>query len=334
MSERLETLSYGSIGLDAPDNFDEYVDFTRNYRFSRVDDLPFRARADFWRLDNLSVTEQVIGGNIADRPDDLRLATPADHYTVLAIFDGRIDYRSDTKAMTCASGDVALLDYRRAFRLVTPSPGQHSATVSLPRAVLQDRLGPVSIEGRFPRTAETRMLLDFVRTLVGQLPDMAVASTRPIASVVRHLLLLALQSGEPGSATPSNGDARARAVAYIRARPPGTLAIAPMIDALGTTRATLYRLFRQDGGVLAYDRRRRLRLLHQDLCEAPRSVSLRELGARHGFDDLPALARLFRACFGHSMSKVRDHLPVDQTSRTNIDTLRRYRDAVEGLSRV
>jgi AraC-like DNA-binding protein len=111
------------------------------------------------------------------------------------------------------------------------------------------------------------------------------------------------------------------------------LDVARMIEALGTTRSTLYRLFREDGGVAAYDRRRRLRQLHRALADPLDHRTLAEIGYDHGFADAPHLARQFRRTFGYSMSALRAQLAQHPrgdalAGRSAVD---RYREAVADL---
>lgn len=105
-----------------------------------------------------------------------------------------------------------------------------------------------------------------------------------------------------------------------------------MTQALGVSRAQLYRLFKADGGVRRYDQNRRFGLLHQALIEAPHDTPIGVLGARFGFFDLSALSRLFRRRYGHSMSAVRAHLGAVSAVPVEAPPLRRFRDAFEGLS--
>lgn len=83
---------------------------------------------------------------------------------------------------------------------------------------------------------------------------------------------------------------------------PGTLSITALLNDLDLTRSAVYCLFRNDGGVLAYDRLRRLRQLHRELADQLTRASIADLGAQYGFIDRTHLARFFRTTFGYSMT--------------------------------
>lgn len=325
-SDVVGTASYGDDAPDAPDNFDEYFTFTNLFRFSRAGPPPFRARGSFWTIGDLVVTEHRMGAVHAQRGSGELVSAPADHLTMMTLFDGTLTHIAKDR-VTATAGDVLLIDYARPFDYRTD--GHSGATVSMPRAMIEDRLGAIGTHGLLPATAETRLFAGFLKTLVRQLPALSQESAAPIAAVTLRLILTALG---PEAALPVPGSVRARAHAYLDAQPPGSADVARMASALGLSRSKLYRLFGADGGVRAYDRRRRLRLLHLALLEEPRDTPLGTLGARFGFMDLSSLARQFRAQFGHSMSEVRDHLPPVTAPGAATAPLDSFRRAFQALS--
>lgn len=115
--------------------------------------------------------------------------------------------------------------------------------------ILDDDGGPLALHGRRPRTADTRMLADIVRTLVRQLPDVAVESAAPAATILRRLILLAPRG--PQEVVDARLQADRGALADIKQQPAGRLDVAAMIDDLSLMRTTLYRLFKADGCVCA-----------------------------------------------------------------------------------
>jgi AraC-like DNA-binding protein len=122
----------------------------------------------------------------------------------------------------------------------------------------------------------------------------------------------------------------ASAKAYVAAQPPGTLSVAGITAALGISRSVVYRLFEREGGLLAYDRMRRLRAAHRAMSNPLNTSTLVELAARYGFRDQAALLRSFRKAFGSSPSELRQRharaaLPTDRTPTDDI------RMAIEGI---
>jgi AraC-like DNA-binding protein len=212
---------------------------------------------------------------------------------------------------------------------------QRTIAISISTSFLEAAAGRVEAHGRLRRTPETRLFVSFMGSLIQQLPHAQMASVPALSRILRDLLANAVMSvasaQAPSEGPPPNLLARARG--YIDAQPAGELDVARMVEALGTTRSSLYRLFREDGGIAAYDRRRRLRRLHRALADPLDHRTLAEIGYDHGFADAPHLARQFRRTFGYSMSALRAQLAQRPqgdalTGRSAVD---RYREAVADL---
>ncbi|WP_426688760.1 helix-turn-helix domain-containing protein [Rhodanobacter ginsengiterrae] len=154
----------------------------------------------------------------------------------------------------------------------------------------------------------------------------------PCRMLTQHLLhlLLTLPDIEPGHA----GTAASATLAVVRGclraetrqrdRPPWAetlhVRIREHIDAqlgdheLGAavlqrrfhvSRAQLYRMFADSGGVQHYIRERRVEAVHRDLREQPdRNIS--DLAFRHGFSSERQFQRAFRARYGRTASEVRE----------------------------
>lgn len=321
----VETISYGSETCDGEDHFDEYFTFTNLFTFSRIAPPPFHARGQFWDLGSVVVTEHVMGPVHAYRGPSQHAIAPADHVTLMVMFDGSLNHEAETIA-TARSGDVLLFDYSRVFDY--RSHGHAGATINLPRALIENRHGPLAGHGVLPASPQTRLFGDLVRSLIRELPMVETGNVPAVATLSTQMVLTVLADHAP---PPAPGSVRSRAHAYVEQQPPGTLDAARMAAALGLSRSKLYRLFESDGGVYAYDRRRRLQLLHFALLEEPRSTPLGTLGARYGFLEGTSLARQFRAQFGYSMSEVRDHLGRHRFPTAAVAPLERFRRAFETL---
>ncbi len=118
---------------------------------------------------------------------------------------------------------------------------------------------------------------------------------------------------------------------YVAAQPPGTLSVAGITAALGISRSVVYRLFERDGGLLAYDRMRRLRAVHRAMSNPLNGSTLVELAARYGFRDQAALSRSFRKAFGTTPSEL-SHAstsPLPATPDSVPDHIRRALDSID-----
>ena len=293
--------------LPEAEQFDAWARFTVNSRVTRPGSGPYAARASFWNLNGMLVSVQALDAMTMTRDDAMLRASVSDHFLIVIPIEGDSHFTDEAVEQAVQPGDVLVVDLNRTA--ICACGPQTTVGISLARAFLEERAGRVDIQGVLPPTPEARIFASFMRTLVEQLPATSAASTGALSRIVRDLLANALATAVPGSATsPGARSARVRVKAYIESQPPGSLNVASMQQALGMTRSSLYRLFKADGGMLAFDRRRRLRLLHQAIADPLDRRSFGELGFQLGFADPAHLARLFRQAFGYSMSELRDQL--------------------------
>ena len=163
---------------------------------------------------------------------------------------------------------------------------------------------------------------------------MQVTSALPMARVVRDLLANALTGLPPRPAAIESGlPIRHRVRAYIEREPPGTLSLDRVCQSLGLTRSSLSRAFKVDGGVLAYDRRRRLIALHARLTDPTEARSVSELGYAYGFAEKTHLSRVFREAFGYSPTELRRNATSQAPASAAPGSLQEtYKRALRGLS--
>lgn len=304
----IATHRFDSALLPAAEQFDAWARFTVNSRVTRPGPAtaPFFAEAAFWNLNGMVVSRQALDPMTMTRDAEYLRASVADHFLIVIPIEGDSRFTAEDLDQTVAPGDVLVVDLNRLGACATGP--QTSVGISLSRPFLEERAGLVGAHGVLPPTPETRLFASFMQTLTEQLPAASSASVEPLSRIVRDLLANAINVAAPGGASPSGVSARVRAKAYIERQPPGALDAQAMQQALGMTRSSLYRLFKGDGGLLAYDRRRRLRLLHRAIADPLDHRSFGELGYAMGFPDPAHLARLFRQAFGYSMSELRDEL--------------------------
>lgn len=308
-SQILETHAFESAVLPPEEQFLAWTRFTAHSEVSRPGEGPFHVSARFWRLDGLLVSAQTVDPFAMDRNAAYLSTTAASHFMVVVPRDGVSRFTAPGLDQECRAGDVILANLRMLGRCDN-FDRQQTIAISIATSFLEAAAGRVAAHGRLRRSPETRLFAAFMASLVQQLPFTPQAAAASLSRILRDLLANAVRSATPdepvsGGRTPSLG---ARARAYIDAQPAGELDVDRMVRELGTTRSTLYRLFREDGGVAAYDRLRRLRRLHRAVADPLDRRSLTELGGDHGFPDPPHLARLFRRTFGYSMTELRAQL--------------------------
>ena len=85
-----------------------------------------------------------------------------------------------------------------------------------------------------------------------------------------------------------------------------SVGVESLCEVFHCSRATVYRLFKAEGGVQTYVREQRLNRCYQDLQKSPPSSrkTISEIASKWGFSDAAAFSRLFRKRYGMSPSDV------------------------------
>ncbi len=301
----LPTFVFDASDLPEAEQFPAFAAHVANSRASRpVDSGPFLAKVRFWVMEPLLISEHRLGAFSFERDAAMVRATPADHYQLVVVLDGTLRFARPGGDLLVEAGGASLTDLRRPETMhASPNRG---IQIQIARWFLDEALAPVDVHGPLPRTPAVKVLVDFVTALTTQLPEMPLTSALPMARVIRDLLANAL-SGMPPRPGPADGHVpvRQKVRGYIEAQPPGQLDLHRMCQTLGVSRASLARAFKADGGVLAYDRRRRLLALHNRLSDASETRGVAELGYAYGFSEKTHLSRVFRQMFGYAPTEVR-----------------------------
>ena len=301
----LPTFVFDASALPEAEQFAAFAAHVANSRATRpVESGPFLAKVRFWMMDPLLISEHRLGAFSFQRDEAMVRTTPADHYSLVVLMDGTMRFPRPGGDLLVEAGGASLTDLTRPETMHASQ--NHTIQIQIARWFLDEALPPVDVHGPLPRTPAVRVLVDFVAALATQLPEMPAASALPMARVIRDLLANAL-SGMPQRPGPADGHqpVRQKVRSYIEAQAPGQLDLGRLCQALGVSRPSLARAFKADGGVLAYDRRRRLLALHSRLSDATEARGVAELGYAYGFAEKTHLSRAFRQAFGYAPSEVR-----------------------------
>lgn len=302
----LPTFAFDASELPDDEQFAAFAAHVANSRCTRPagDGGAFLAKVRFWMMDPLLISDHRLGAFSFERDAAMVRATPADHYSLVVLLDGTMRFPRPGGDLVVEAGGASLTDLTRPETM--HATANHTIQIQIARWFLDEALAPVDVHGPLPQTPAVKVLVDFVAALARQLPEMPATSARPMARVVRDLLAAAL-AGMPPRPDPTGGrqPVRQKVRRYIEAQPMGRLDLDHLCQTLGLSRASLGRAFKGDGGVLAYDRRRRLLALHSRLSDAAETRGVAELGYAYGFPDKAHLSRVFREAFGYAPSEVR-----------------------------
>lgn len=299
------------IGDLAPgDRFAAFAQLVKNSTLTRRAGGPFHVHARFWHLGAILISEHRFDAVAFNRTLADASAHGSDHYSITMLIDGECTFHCGNESRTLSPGHVSFSDFTMPERIETTA--QHSITIQIARPVLDRAVPPIAARGPLPASPELRMLFSFCRTLVDLLPGMKTSNALRMAGIVTDLLAAALVDLPTNDEDAVGNRVRDRVIVYIAAQVPGSVTVAALCDKLHLTRSSLFRAFKRDGGILAYDRRRRLHALHQSLTDPKERRSVAELGFINGFRDKAHLSRLFRATFGYSASELRNHPAIAQ----------------------
>lgn len=301
----LPTFAFDTSELPEAEQFGAFAAHVANSRCTRpVEGGPFRAKVRFWMMDPLLISHHWLDAFSFTRDETMVRATPADHYSLVVLLEGTLRFPRPGGDILVEAGGASLTDLTRPETM--HATAHQGVQIQIARWFLDEALPPVDVHGPLPRTPAVKVLVDFVAALVPQLPEMPATSAAPMARVIRDLLATAL-SGMPPRPDPADGrqPVRQKVRRYIESQPMGQLDLELLCRTLGISRASLGRAFKAEGGVLAYDRRRRLLALHSRLADRAETRGVAELGYAYGFPDKAHLSRVFREAFGYPPSEVR-----------------------------
>lgn len=329
----LPTFAFDASDLPEDEQFAAFAAHVANSRATRpVDGGAFLAQVRFWLMEPLLISEHQLGAFSFERDEAMVRATPADHYSLVVLLEGTMRFPRPGGELVVDAGGASLTDLTRPETM--HATANRTIQVQIARWFLDEALPPVDVHGPLPQTPAVRVLVDFIAALAPQLPLLPATSAAPMARVIRDLLANAL-SGMPPRSDSAEGrqPVRQKVRRYIESQPIGRLDLDQMCQALGLSRASLARAFKADGGVLAYDRRRRLLALHSRLSDASEPRGVAELGYAYGFPDKAHLSRVFRGAFGYSPSEVRRQLAGVMPHVAEPGSLAEtYKSALRGLS--
>ncbi|MBX3594673.1 helix-turn-helix domain-containing protein [Sphingomonas sp.] len=269
---------------------------------------PFSANAIYVPLGTVVAAQSEMSSQTWQRTAAMARADGVDLLSVNIRTRGGAVGEADGTAF-CGAGDTVILsDLSRP--MVHVSEASQTALLLVPRVRAEAVVGPVrALHGAVLSGPGATLLRDSMRTLFAHVEHMSAADGDRMAGVMLDLLGVAVSmNGRPVMVTTAAVDraTRQHAEAMIEAElASARLGIARLCRRLGVSRSTLYRVFRDEGGVVAYIRDRRLARVHVLLGDASVREPVGTLAEAWGFCDAPHFGRLFRARYGMSPGEYR-----------------------------
>ncbi len=268
----------------------------------------FHADLRATHLGCLVMTEADMSAQRFERSRRMVAATGTDHIYVVLYSEGGSAGTADGRDYRVRAGDISFLDLSRPRE--TRSDAFRNVTLVIPRALLEEQGADVDamhglvLKRDLPLTA---MLAAHLRALVlhARRLSLAEAETMGMATVALIASLTGRGTAGAGRVPPSP---RRQMTRFIDANlgDPG-LGPARLMAEFGVSRAALYRMFDQEGGVAEVIRMRRLAEAAMTLGSAggaERRIS--EVARRLGFADVSGFSRAFRARYGIAPTEARN----------------------------
>ncbi len=232
----------------------------------------------------------------------------ADHVLLQVFLRGRNSGINGDAAFVEEAGGVFAVNL--GYETDATSSGADTMSLVLPRDWLAEQLpslrdasGPVFAKG----SMAARLFTDFMLSLRRNLPNATVADA-PVISRTLVGLLGSLLSQDDAAATDAQTGAFLALQRYIDDNLGNLeLDVQNLCAHFRMSRATLFRLFKDHGGVRNYIQRRRLMACFRAL-SAPQQAErlIYDVGLDYGFTNPSHLSTLFRQHFGMSPREVRE----------------------------
>ena len=261
----------------------------------------FRVRLERWRLDRVVLHERHLNDVRHIRTDAHVGADGVDHFVIHIVRSGSYQVDAGRGLVRVPPASLILVDMAQPMQ--SRSKDAHILTVSMARSLVTEALGSIrGLHGRVRGGDRVALFVDFAVALTGRVnalpPDMVRGTTRALIALFSAAAgdLVEHERLEASEADAARLD-RARGTIEQRLGDP-LFGPDALVAASGLSRATLYRLFRLEGGLMAYIQRRRLDQVRVALSRRSEKRSLATIAGDSGFLSESHCSRQFLSAFG------------------------------------
>lgn len=330
--------------------------FEPGERFARYSDLysigadtvalgsPVSAEIVARRLGRLLLFERRLAGLGAERLAARVRSNQFDHFTLQLNLAGEFHGEGPHGFRAVRPGEILLLDMAKPMR--TRMPDTHLLTLTLARAVLEAAGAAVDeLHGLIIPAADAQALTRFLLNAAGRAEASWVGEKRSADEHLAGLLgstLATLGLAKPPADLASAEAKLQLAQSFIRDHLyEETLSPERVARAAHLSRATLYRLFEDVGGVRKYIQSQRLARLRRSLSNPSDQQSVAALAHDAGFASEHHASRSFKQEFGLPPAQFRREMRLsaqsafgDYSSALKLKILRWYSDTVNAPARL
>jgi AraC-like DNA-binding protein len=280
----------------------------------------FSAEVNAWRLAGIILFDRRLMGVAHERTPERIRQDGFDHFTVQLLVEGAFEIDSGAGYVALRPGQIMLLDMTRPVRNRTP--GGHVVTASVSRDVVHAALGSTANQhGRLIGHDNALLLADYMKSLTVRATEIAEANLSAVSRAFIDLLTVAAEDVDIGRGVDLRRLEFARresAKRFIESNLHGELTAETISEATGVSRATLYRIFQEDGGVGRVIQARRLVRLRAALTDPTNDRPLADIAHDCGFKSESHMSKLFREAFATTPGEYRRQLRAAHTDRAKM----------------
>jgi len=285
----------------------------------------FFALVDSFLLDGILINHCKLGAQQFSRSPARIARDGIDHYQLHVFLRGSVEMECGQLSVSARKGDFVVLDHGDTFSSRTTD--YEILNVFIPRRRLAPLLNaPDSTHGHvFDSGCGVGLLLrDYVVALCRASQELTLADAPIAARSLIELAALAMNGTRVDLHPPPAFADHAlllKAQMFIK----DSLALASLgpglvAQAIGVSRARLYRIFESCGGIATYIREMRLRRAFTDITSpSHHHRQIADIAYGWGFSDPAHFSRCFRARFGVSPTDIRSEKAVCQAAGIRID---------------
>ena len=255
-----------------------------------------------WHLGELVITASRLTAVCIERTAAHIRADRRDSYSLILLRHG--SWSADTTAgfVQVSSGQIGVMDFAEPW--LVEGTGQDNVIVVVPRA-LAEQLAPdlAPLNGRVLGGISGRLLAEHVMALAQHLPALSRAEAGLIQQATVQLIAAALNALPKEHHAPFRHQRQigGKVLAHIETRlTHQDLSVATICRDVGVSRATLYRAFKDVGGVAAYILQRRLEAAHGRIADPAEQANIAEIADRYCFSSPARFSTAFRRRFGYT----------------------------------
>ncbi len=296
-----ESFDFSTSRFSPAERYDRFRDLYAYGADTQSIGPAFSADVKGWRLERLILFDRQLTGVGGERLAPRVRRDQFDHFTLQLNRRGEFHGEGADGFRAVRPGELLLMDMSRPMR--TRMPDTHIVTVSVARELVEAAADSTDrLHGRVLPTTTSGLLGDFLVSLTQRAPTLSTPAMTSAAQVLVELLRIALGS-EQSAAEPARAqldvirfeNARRFIEAHLEREDLGPETVAA---ATNLSRATLYRMFEESGGVAKYIQARRLLKLRNALGDPGETRTFVALAHMLGFASESHASRAFHTLFG------------------------------------